>query len=161
MPAASTRSGRKLWPLVLAAVVVIVVVLAAWGMQSRYAGGTGSSGDAAAARYTISVQKDGATLKQYDLSALRALPQSKVVIGGKVQSGPSLAALLEDAGAARYDSVVVRGAGIRDRGSLTLSAGQVSQKVQLDFSDRGTVKVCGPDLYHAEWVRDVITIDAR
>ena len=24
-----------------------------------------------------------------------------------------------------------------------------------------TVKVCGPDLYHAEWVRDVVSIDVH
>ncbi len=68
---------------------------------------------------------------------------------------------MQDAGAARYATVVVRGAGLRDKGSLTLTAAQVRRQVQLDFSDRGTVKVCGPDLYHAEWVRDVLTIDVR
>ena len=60
-----------------------------------------------------------------------------------------------------YDSVLVTGAGLRDKGSLTLTPAQVRQRVQIDFSDRGTVKVCGPKLYHAEWVRDVLSIDAR
>ena len=161
MPAASTRSGRRLWLLGLAAVLVIAVVLAAWALQGRYAGGGGSSKDDPAPPYSISVRRGGETLKDYDLAALHSLPQSRVVIDGKQQTGPSLAALLQDAGAARYDSVEVRGAGLRDKGSLTLTAAQVGQKVQLDFSDRGTVKVCGPELFHAEWVRDVLTIDAR
>jgi hypothetical protein len=55
----------------------------------------------------------------------------------------------------------VRGAGLRDKGSLSLTAAQVRRKVQLDFADRGTVKVCGPSLYHAEWVRDVVSIDVH
>ena len=62
-------------------------------------------------------------MQGYDLTALRALPQSRIVVDGKAQTGPSLAALLDDAGVAGYHSVVVRGAGLRDKGSLTLTAG--------------------------------------
>jgi hypothetical protein len=71
------------------------------------------------------------------------------------------ATLLRDAGAGTYDSVDVRGAGLRDGGRLTLTLAQVKRKVQLDFSDRGTVKVCGPNIPWADWVRDVISLDAR
>ena len=111
--------------------------------------------------YSIAVQRDGATLTTYGLAALHELPQARIVIDGKEQTGPSLRMLLQDAGAARYETVVIRGAGLRDKGSLTLTAAQVRRQVQLDFSDRGTVKVCGPDLYHAEWVRDVLSIDVH
>jgi hypothetical protein len=159
--AALRRRGRRLWPLGLAAILVIATVLSAWGLQSRYSDGAGASRDSPAPQYSVSVLEEGMTLKTYDLAALHALPQSRVVIDGKAQTGPSLIALLEDAGTAAYDSVEVRGAGLRDRGSLTLTAAQVRQRVQLDFSDRGTVKVCGPKLYHAEWVRDVISITVR
>ena len=161
MPAGPSRRGRFPWPIGLAVALVLAAVLAAWGLQARYAGGAGSSKDDPAPPYSIAVRRGGTTLKTYDLAALRALPQSRVVIDGKEQTGPSLAALLEDAGVASYDSVLVTGAGLRDKGSLTLTPAQVRQRVQIDFSDRGTVKVCGPDLYHAEWVRDVLSIDAR
>ena len=161
MPAAPSRGGRVPWPIGLAVALVIVAVLAAWGLQTRYAGGAGSSKDDPAPPYSVAVRQGGTTLKTYDLAALRALPQSRVVIDGKEQTGPSLATLLEDAGVRSYDAVLVKGAGLRDKGSLTLTPDQVRQRVQIDFSDRGTVKVCGPDLYHAEWVRDVLTIDAR
>jgi hypothetical protein len=161
MPAAPSRRGRTARLTGLAAVLLIAAVLAAWGLQARYADGAGSSTDAPAPSYSIAVRQGGATLKSYDLAALRALPQSRVVIDGKEQTGPSLATLLEDAGAGSYDDVLVKGAGLRDKGSLTLTPDQVRQRVQIDFSDRGTVKVCGPDLYHAEWVRDVLTIDVR
>ena len=160
MSAAPRRVG---WvrPVGLAAAVVVAAVLVAWVLQARYAGGAGSSKDAPAPPYSIAVMKDGKTLKNYDLAALHALPQSTVTIDGKTQDGPSLTALLHDAGVTSYSAVDVKGAGLRDRGSLTLDPAQVRQHVQLDFSDRGTVKVCGPELYHAEWVRDVVSIDAR
>ncbi len=133
----------------------------AWALQASVSGGGESSSGDSPPPYSIAVQRDGATLKTYDLAALHELPQARIVIDGKEQTGPSLRTLLQDAGAARYATVVVRGAGLRDKGSLTLTAAQVRRQVQLDFSDRGTVKVCGPDLYHAEWVRDVLTIDVH
>ncbi len=133
----------------------------AWALQASVSGGGESSSGDSPPPYSIAVRRDGASLKTYDLAALHELPQARIVIDGKEQTGPSLPALLRDAGAARYATVVVRGAGLRDKGSLTLTAAQVRRQVQLDFSDRGTVKVCGPDLYHAEWVRDVLTIDVH
>ncbi len=60
MPAAPS-GGRRLWPLLLAAILVIAAVLAAWGLQDRYAGGAGSSEDAPAPPYSITVQRDGET----------------------------------------------------------------------------------------------------
>lgn len=161
MAAAPGRRGRVSWPIGLAAALVVAAVLAAWALQGRYADEAGSSKDAPASSYSVSVMKDGSSLKTYDLAALHALPQSRIVIDGKEQTGPLLTEVLEDAGAGSYDSVVVRGAGLRDKGAVTLTAAQAGQRVQIDFSDRGTVKVCGPDLYRVEWVRDVLTIDAR
>ena len=114
MPAAPSRGGRG--PLGLAAVVVIAVVLAAGGCRPATRAGPGRR-RAPRPRPTRSpCRRDGTTLKNYDLAALRALPQSRVVIDGKAQTGPSLAALLEDAGARQYDAVEVRGAGLRDKG---------------------------------------------
>jgi hypothetical protein len=160
MTTAVGAKGRRPWPIVLAVVVLAAVVAVAWVLQAAVSG-DGSSAAGAAKPYSIQVLKDGAALKTYDLAALRTLPQSQVVIDGKEQTGPSLRALLADAGAGGYTSVDVRGAGLRDKGRLTLTEAEVGRKVQLDFSDRGTVKVCGPDLYHADWVRDVVSIDAH
>ena len=151
---------RRLWPILVAVVVIVAIVGIAWALQGSVSGG-GSSAAGATKAYSIKVLKDGASLKTYDLAALHALPQSRVVIDGKAQTGPSLTALLADAGAGAYTTVDVRGAGLRDKGSLSLTVAQARKKVQLDFSDRGTVKVCGPDLYHAEWVRDVVSIDVH
>ena len=161
MPDAPGSDRRRQWPALIAAIAIVVVVAAAWALQGWFAGGAESSKGDSAPPYSISVEREGEILKSYDLAALRALPQSRVVIDGKEQTGPSLTTVLKDAGAGRFDSVEVRGAGLRDKGSLTLTAAEVGKSVQIDFSDRGTVKVCGPKLYHAEWVRDVLTIDAR
>jgi hypothetical protein len=160
MTVRSDARKRRIWPVLAAAVAVVAVVAGAWALQASVSG-EGSSAAGATKAYAIRVLKDGAPLRSYDLAALRALPQERVVIDGKAQTGPSLTALLADAGAGAYQTVDVRGAGLRDKGSLSLTAAQARKKVQLDFSDRGTVKVCGPDLYHAEWVRDVVSIDAH
>ena len=98
MPAAPSRRGRISWPIGLAAALVIAAVLAAWALQARYADGAGSSKDDPAPSYSIAVTAGWHALKTYDLAALRALPQSRVVIDGKEQTGPSLMRLLEDAG---------------------------------------------------------------
>ena len=85
--------------------------------------------------------------------------QTQVVIDGKEQDGPLLVTVLRDAGVGDFASVTIRGAGVRDDGRLTLSRTKAARGVLLDFSDRGTVKVCGPELDWADWVRDVLTID--
>jgi hypothetical protein len=162
MAESQTASRRRLRPLFIAAAVIVALVVAAWALQAALTGGAdGSSGAPDATAYTVKVERNGKLLKQYDLADLHALPQTRVVIAGKPQTGPSLKTLLADAGAASYHSVDVRGAGLRDSGHLTLSAHQVDQQVQIDFADRGTAKVCGPELYHAQWVRDVLSIDAH
>jgi hypothetical protein len=143
------------------AAAVAAIVVAAWALQVGATGGGESSKGGSPPPYSIEVGRRGEVLKKYDLAALRALPQTLTVIDGRAQTGPSLTALLEDAGVGAFDSVEIRGAGLRDKGSLTLTAAEVARRVQIDYSDRGTVKVCGPKLYHAEWVRDVLTIVAR
>ena len=88
MAAAPGRRGRVSWPIALAAALVVAAVLTAWVLQGRYADEAGSSKDAPVSSYSISVRKDGATLKTYDLAALHALPQTRIVIDGKEQTGP-------------------------------------------------------------------------
>ncbi|MGE5230083.1 MAG: hypothetical protein ACM3MJ_10235, partial [Deltaproteobacteria bacterium] len=107
------------------------------------------------------VRQGGEVLKGYDLAALHSLPQVSMVIDGSEQDGPLLRTVLEDAGAASFAAVDIVGAGIRDAGRLTLTVDEVDRDVLLDFSERGTVKVCGARLDREEWVRDVVSIDAR
>ena len=151
------RPRSRLW-LVVAIAAIATVVAVAWVLQTDVSGGGEASKDDSPPPYSIEVQKGGEVLKSYDLAALLALPQASVEMEGKQQEGPLLTTLLEDAGAASYGMVEIRGAAIRDPGRLSLTAAEVARGLQLDFSDRGTVKVCSRWLERKEWVRDVLTI---
>lgn len=161
MSAKSPRTGRARTALIAVAAVIAAVVVLAWVLQATAdRGGESSAGDSSPG-YSITVRQGGEVLKKYDLDALRALPQTSVVVDGKEQDGPLLRSLLDDAGVDPSATVHVAGAAIRDEGRLTLTAGQVDRNVQLDFSERGTAKVCSAWLDRGEWVRDVISIDAQ
>ena len=160
MSDAGSRPGRR-WPVLLAAAVIIAAVVAAWALQAGAEKDVDAPAGASPPSYSVTVRQGGEVLKQYDLAALHALPQASLMIDGKQQDGPLLRTLLDDAGADPSASVEVRGAGIRDEGHLALTAEQIDRDVQLDFSDRGTVKVCGAWLSRGDWVRDVVSIDAR
>ena len=152
---------RRPWPVLVAAAAIVAVVATAWLLQAGLSGGGESSKNDSPPPYSIAVKRGGEVLKTYDLAALRALPQASRTIDGKEQEGPLLTTLLDDAGAGGYQRVEVRGAAIRDSGLLVLTAARVARRVQLDFSDRGTAKCCGPRLEREEWVRDVLTINAE
>lgn len=161
MSAGSPRAGRAHTALIAAAAVIAAVVVLAWLLQAAAdKGGESSAGDSPPG-YSITVRQAGEILKKYDLASLRALPQTAVMVDGKEQEGPLLRSLLDDAGVDPSATVHVAGAGIRDEGRLTLTARQVDRDVQLDFSERGTAKVCSAWLGRGEWVRDVISIDAQ
>jgi hypothetical protein len=161
MSAGSPRAGRARTALIAAAAVIAAVVALAWVLQATADKGDESPAGDSSPGYSISVRQGSEVLKEYDLAALRALPQTSVVVDGKEQTGPLLRSLLDDAGVDPAATVQVAGAGIRDEGRLTLTAAEVDRDVQLDFSDRGTAKVCSPWLDRGEWVRDVISIDAQ
>jgi hypothetical protein len=149
-------------PVLIAAAAVAAVVVAAWALQATVSGGGESSqGDSPPPPYSVSVERGGEVLKKYDLAALDSLPKVTREMEDKEQTGPTLVVLLEDAGVTSYETVDVRGAGIRDNGRLSLTQTEVGRRVQLDFSDRGTVKVCAPWLEREEWVRDVLTISVE
>ena len=86
------------------------------------------------------------------------MPSHRRDIDGKQQTGPAVATVLAAAGAATFDTLNVKGIGARDSGRLDPRAGDVDDRLLLDFSDRGTVKICSPDLEWSDWVRDVVEI---
>jgi hypothetical protein len=147
--------------MLIAAAAVVAVVAAAWALQAMASGGGESSQGDSPPPYAVSVRRGGEVLKTYDLAALDALPKVTTEMEDKEQTGPTLVALLEDAGASSYGKVEIRGAGVRDPGQLTLTRAEVRRRVQLDFSERGTVKVCAPWLERKEWVRDVLTLSVE
>jgi hypothetical protein len=60
-----------------------------------------------------------------------------------------------------FDSVTVTGLGVRDDGRIVLSRAQVDQDVVLDVAERGTTKLCGPNIAYEDRVRDVERIEVR
>jgi len=149
---------RRLRPVLVAAAAIVAVVVAAWALQGLASGGGESPQVGSPPPYSVSVKQGGEVLKSYDLAALDSLPKVTTEMSDKEQTGPTLAALLKDAGVSSYEKVEVGGAGIRDQGRLSLTRPEIGRRVQLDFSERGTVKVCAPWLGREEWVRDVLTI---
>lgn len=154
-----SRSGRT--ALIGTAAVILAVIAVAWVLQAMAEDRDGPPRGGPSPSYSLTVRQGGEVVRRYDLATLRALPQTTVVIDGKEQEGPLLRTVLDDAGVDPSASVAVLGAGLRDEGRLTLTPGQVDRGVQLDFSDRGTAKVCAAWLDRSAWVRDVISIDAR
>jgi hypothetical protein len=154
------RARRRLY---IVAGVLVAVVVGAWIVERVVNGAAQAPGGAPAApAYTVSVQRDGMTLKRFTVAQLHALPQTHIMSDGKPQDGPSLAVVLAAAGfRGTYTSLDIRGMGLRDGGRLALPAARVTPKTILDFSDRGTLKVVSPSLTFRERVRDVTAIIVR
>jgi hypothetical protein len=158
--AQATRARRRLY---IAAGALVVVVLGAFVAERVVNGAAQAPGSAPTApAYTVSVQRDGKTLKRFTVAELHALPQTHIMSDGKPQDGPSLAAILGAAGVSgSYTALDIRGMGLRDGGRLTLPAAKVTPRTILDFSDRGTLNVVSPSLSFRERVRDVTAIIVR
>jgi len=137
--------------LVVTVVVLAAAVTTAWWLQSR------APQDA----YVVRVTHGTTTVAKFNADALHALEQRAIVAQGQDQEGPSLLDVLDAAGIKSFDSVVVRGAGLRDDGLIELGAAQVGHDVVLDFAERGTTKVCGPNIAWEDRVRDVQVIEIR
>jgi len=57
--------------------------------------------------------------------------------------------------------LTVRGPGVRDDGLLVLERDQLTGDVVLDFANRGTVKIAGPDIAWADRVRDITELEVE
>lgn len=137
-----------------------LAVASAWIIQGVVAGeGAEAPAGASAPSYSVAVTQNGSLLKRFTVADLRALPGATVTIDGKEQDGPSVPTVLAAADAAAYTTLSVKGIGVRDSGHLTLESARVNDRLLFDFSDRGTVKICSPDLEWNQWVRDVVEID--
>ena len=143
--------------------VLVAVVLGAWLMERAVNGAAQAPGGAPTAQaYSVSVERDGRTLRRFSVAQLHALPQTHIISFGMPQSGPSVPVVLAAAGInGSYTALDIRGMGLRDSGRLTMPADQVNAKVILDFSNRDTVKIVSPRLDFRERVRDVTAIIVR
>jgi len=140
--------------------VLALAVASAWIVQNEVVGeGAEAPGGGSAPSYSVAVMQGGRLLRRFTVADLRALQSVTATIEGKEQDGPAVTTLLTAAGAGTYQTLSVKGIGARDSGRLSLDAAGVNDRLMLDFSDRGTVKICSPDLEWNQWVRDVVEID--
>jgi hypothetical protein len=129
------------------------------GSGSGSGSGSGTGGGGGASSSGSVVVRDGALeLARFDLAALQALPQVDVKTpqsaGDQVQTGPTVRSVLDKAGVAAVTQLRVEG---RDP-AQTLSGADLDGRPILDVTNRGTVKLAGPDLTTDRWVRDVTAL---
>jgi len=135
-------------------VMLVAAVAVAWLLDF-----VASRGDGAA--YQVAVVRDEEVVRAFDIDALRGFDMRQLEMQGEVQEGPPLLDVLEAAGITDFTSLTVVGLGLRDSGRIVLAAKDIDRDVLLDFSSRGTVKVCGPRIAWEDRVRDVQRIEVR
>ena len=111
--------------------------------------------------YRVAIVRDEETLRTFDLEELNVFPAKQIMMQGELQQGPPLLDVLEAAGITEFTAVVVTGVGLRDSGRIELRREEIDRGVLLDFSSRGTVKICGPEIAWEDRVRDVERVEVR
>jgi len=145
-------SSRQKRALVATVVIIVAAVATAWALQSF----GGSTSD-----YKVTVTRAGSVVGVFTLADIAKMPGRRVVMQGQAQEGPPLLAVLQQAGVERFEEVRIVGMGVRDDGLIVLSASEIDQDVLIDIAERGTTKLCGPDIAWADRVRDVERIEVR
>lgn len=147
-----SEQGLKPRAIVLIVLGSLCALIAfAWGAQLLLA----SPGDIA----PLQVIQDGTVLTEYTMEELRDFPSHSFSQLGKSEEGPAVLDVLAEAGVTEFERLTVHGLGIRDDGVLILAHDQVTEDVLLDFANRGTVKIAGPDIEWGDRVRDVTILE--
>ena len=133
--------------------VLVAAVALAWSLD-LFARGSGSE-------YGVSIVRDEDVIRAFDLAELKSFKVRTLKMQGEVQEGPPLLDVLKAAGVEEFSSLTITGTGLKDTGQIVLDAEEIDRDVLLDFSNRGTVKVCGPDILWENRVRDVLRIEVK
>lgn len=143
-------SRRRLTIGVIAVVALLALVGAAWLAESLLT----DPSDVA----PVVVRQGDVIVAQFTVSELRGFSQHRVRDLGRVQEGPRVLDVLAAAGIKDFNTLTVTGLGVRDSGTITLQAAEVTDETLLDFANRGTVKVVGPGIEWSDRVRDVTVL---
>jgi hypothetical protein len=133
--------------------VLLLAVAGAYAFERAYTPANGEPGS------SIAVAEGSRVLRTFTMDDLRKLGVRRVVMQGKPETGPTLSSVLSAAGVHEFASVTIVGLGVRDSGRLTLARAAIDRNVLLDLANRGTAKVCGPDIPYDKRVRDVVRIE--
>jgi hypothetical protein len=115
---------------------------------------------AADAGYQIKITLKDGQITYLGLPELQTLPTVQMEAYGKSEEGPTFLSALELAGVSDFSKVTISGM-LRGRvatGEITLSRAEVTEDVILDFSNRGTTKLAGPEIPEDNWIIDVAEI---
>jgi len=109
----------------------------------------------------LRIVRDDDVITEFTMDELQALPVSSFSQFGKSEEGPAVLDVLAEAGVTEFTRLRVRGSGVRDDGFLVLERAQVDEALLLDFANRGTVKIAGPDIGWEDRVRDVTVLEVE
>lgn len=143
--------------LAVVALVLVAGVATSWILER----GAVPQSVSASGGYHVRVTRDGRELASYDLAALKAVGEKRVVAQGSAQVGPALVDVLKCSGVSEFSAVTVIGMGARDGGRLELTASQVGTDCVLAIAKRGTAKLAGPKIPSGKRVRDVTELQVR
>ncbi len=110
---------------------------------------------------TVSVMEGSKVLRTFTMAQLKALGTRRIVMQGKAEEGPTLLSVLAASDVDGFFSVTIVGLGVQDSGKLVLARSAVDDRVLLDLANRGTSKVCGPNIAYGQRVRDVTRIEVH
>jgi hypothetical protein len=156
----------------LLSLLVIVLVLAGCGEKETTApppapaptpAPAPAPATTAPAKSIIDVFQKTSKIASLSFSDLQDLPQTSVETTAGVQEGPTLEAVLEQAGVQEFSKVVIFGL-TKERtmaAVLPLSRAKVTEQVILNLTDQGTAELVSPDIAKDKWVFDVsrLTVD--
>jgi hypothetical protein len=152
----------------LLSLLVIVLVLAGCGEKETAApplapAPTPAPATTAPVKSIIDVFQKTSKIASLSFSDLQGLPQTSVETTAGVQEGPTLEAVLEQAGVQEFSKVVIFGL-TKERtmaAVLPLSRAKVTEQVILNLTDQGTAELVSPDIAKDKWVFDVsrLTVD--
>lgn len=144
------RAPYRVTALLLISIIALLAILLVPVLGSSQGIDTGNE-------YAIKVFLNDTQIASLRLDDLLQLPQVTVSAGDKDQEGPTLLSVLDLAGVGEFSEVTVVGLTRGRIGSaeLVLKKDQITDEVILDKTNKGTTKLCGPDIDYNQWIIDV------
>lgn len=105
----------------------------------------------------VQIVKADGTTTSIDETSLQGLTVTQVTIANATRNGFKLSDVLQKAGVADYQQVIVTGS----TGSQTLSKDQVNADAILSFDPVGTAELSGANLPQTQWVTGVTKIEVK
>jgi hypothetical protein len=105
--------------------------------------------------YFVKVIQNQQLIKSYRLDDIKKMPVHSFVKDGIIESGPTLAYLLEDAGIKSFTSITLKNA----KGEfykIQSSMGEI-----IDITNRGSIKLASENIAKNKWLKDIIEISVE